>query len=346
MTKGQPSQALGKRGCQPVAALNRPLDTPAYSSGVDALANLLDGPRGRGAILLRAVMASPWSVRMQDEAPLGLVAMLHGEAWVVPDDRTAIHLRPGAVTLIKGPDPVTLAGDPTTRPQYVFRRGGRWTTPGGEELGDTMQHGVRTWGNDPEGSTAMILGCYQLRGEVNRRVLDALPPQLTLGPETWSSPLVQLLSDEIVADSPGQQAVLDRLFDLLLVTVVRAWFEQPGAEVPGWYSAHDDPVVGEALRMLHDNPSHPWTVAGLAAKTGISRAALARCFTERVGVPPMTYLKEWRLAVAADLLLDPDTTLDTIAHRVGYSDGFALSSVFKRARGLSPQQYREAVAAS
>jgi AraC-like DNA-binding protein len=140
--------------------------------------------------------------------------------------------------------------------------------------------------------------------------------------------------------------VLDRLFDLLLVTVVRAWFDQPEAEVPGWYSAHDDPVVGEALRLLHENPSHPWTVANLAAKTGISRAALARCFAERVGVPPMTYLKEWRLAVAADLLLDPDKTLDVIAHRVGYSDGFALSSVFKRARGLSPQQYREAVAAS
>jgi AraC-like DNA-binding protein len=313
---------------------------------VDALANLLDGPRGRGAILLRAIMAPPWSVRMQDEAPLGLVAMLHGEAWVVSDNSMALHLRPGAVTLIKGPNPVTLADDPTTRPQLVFHRGGRCTTPRDEELGDTMKLGVRTWGNDPEGSTAMILGCYQLRGEINRRVLDALPPQLMLGPETWSSPLVQLLSNEIVADEPGQQAVLDRLFDLLLVTVVRAWFDQPEAEVPGWYSAHDDPVVGEALRLLHENPSHPWTVANLAAKTGISRAALARCFAERVGVPPMTYLKEWRLAVAADLLLDPDKTLDTIAHRVGYSDGFALSSVFKRARGLSPQQYREAVAAS
>ena len=312
---------------------------------MDGLANLLDGPRGRGAILRRVVMRPPWSVRMQDEAPLGLVAMLHGEAWVVPDGGPAVQLRPGAVTLVKGPEPVTLAGDPATRPQFVVHRGGRRTTPRGEELGGSIDLGLRTWGNDPEGSATMILGCYQLRGEINRRVLDALPRQLVLGPEAWSSPLVQLLGDEIVADGPGQQAVLDRLFDLLLVTVVRSWFEQPEAEVPAWYRAHDDPVVGEALRLLHENSSQPWTVAGLAAKAGVSRAALARSFAERVGVPPMAYLKEWRLAVAADLLLDPDTTLDTIAHRVGYSDGFALSSAFKRARGVSPQQYRDAVAA-
>jgi AraC-like DNA-binding protein len=317
-----------------------------YSAGVDALANLLDGPRGRGAMLLRTIMAPPWSVRMRDEAPLGLVAMLQGEMWVVPDDGTALHLRPGAVALVKGRYPVTFADDPTTRPQIVFHPGGRCTTPRGEEFGDTLELGVRTWGNDPEGSTVMLLGCYQVRGEVSQRVLDALPPQLVLGPETWSSPLVQLLADEIVSDEPGQQAVLDRLFDLLLVTVVRAWFDQPEAEVPGWYSGHDDPVVGETLRLLHENPSQPWTVASLAARTGVSRAALARSFVERVGVPPMTYLKQWRMAVAADLLLESGNTLDVIAHQVGYSDGFALSTVFKRVRGLSPQQYREAVAAS
>jgi AraC-like DNA-binding protein len=55
----------------------------------------------------------------------------------------------------------------------------------------------------------------------------------------------------------------------------------------------------------------------------------------------MTFLKEWRLARAADLLLDPDLTLDAIALRVGYSDGNTLSTVFKAARGLSPRQFRE-----
>ena len=97
-----------------------------------------------------------------------------------------------------------------------------------------------------------------------------------------------------------------------------------------------DPLVGRALQLLHHNPARPWTVGSLAAATGVSRATLARRFTELVGEPPMQFLTGWRLALAADLLRDPDTTLAAVARRVGYSTPFALSTAFKRARGVSP----------
>jgi AraC-like DNA-binding protein len=111
--------------------------------------------------------------------------------------------------------------------------------------------------------------------------------------------------------------------------------EAPGA--PGWYRARSDPVVGRALKMLHHNPAHPWTVAALAAQTGVSRAALARRFAELVGEPPMTFLTNWRLALAADLLRAPDTTLSAVARQVGYGSPFALSAAFKRVRGVAPR---------
>jgi AraC-like DNA-binding protein len=72
----------------------------------------------------------------------------------------------------------------------------------------------------------------------------------------------------------------------------------------------------------------------------VSRASLARRFTDLVGEPPMTYLAGWRLAMAADLLLEPDSTLEAVARRVGYSSAFALSTAFKRVQGVSPQEYR------
>ena len=71
--------------------------------------------------------------------------------------------------------------------------------------------------------------------------------------------------------------------------------------------------------MVHANPG-PATLAGV---TGVSRAALARRFTELVGEPPMTYLASWRLALAADLLRDTDATIGTLARRVGYGSPFA-----------------------
>jgi AraC-like DNA-binding protein len=102
----------------------------------------------------------------------------------------------------------------------------------------------------------------------------------------------------------------------------------------------DDPVVAEALGLIHDDPARPWTVASLAAKAGVSRATLARRFAARVGEPPMAYLAQWRIALAADLLRQSDGTVSSIARRVGYANVFALSVAFKRLRGVTPSEYR------
>lgn len=289
-------------------------------------------------------MNPPWSVRIQDEAPLSLTAIARGEAWVVPDEAEAVRLRPGDVAITRGPDPYTFADDPATPPQVLVHAGQRCTTPDGEALAQAMDLGVRTWGNDPDGSAAMLIGTYQIRGAVSQRLLAALPGMLVLPSESWDSPLVPLLADEIVRDEPGQDVVLDRLLDLLLIAVLRAWFSRPEAEAPAWFKANSDPVVGPALRMLHNNPAYPWTVATLAAKAGVSRAALARRFSELVGEPPMTFLAAWRLALAADLLREPDATIGAVARQVGYGSPFALSAAFKRVYGVSPREHRTGAA--
>ncbi|MGH3775713.1 MAG: AraC family transcriptional regulator [Pseudonocardiaceae bacterium] len=308
---------------------------------MDAFAGLLDGPRARGAFLLRAIMEPPWSVRVQDQAPLALVAMMTGQAWVVPDVGTDQRpLQPGDVAIMRGPDPYTLADDQATSPQVIIHPGQHCATPQGGSLSQAMDLGVRTWGNSASGSTTMLIGTYQMLGEISQRLLAALPAVVVLPADAWDSPLMALLGEEIVKDEPGQEVVLDRLLDLLLVAVLRAWFSRPEAHAPAWYRAHSDPVVGRALRMLHNNPARPWTVATLAAATGVSRAALARRFTELVGEPPMTFLADWRLALAADLLRGSDATLGAVARQVGYGSSFALSTAFKRVHGISPQQHR------
>ena len=101
--------------------------------------------------------------------------------------------------------------------------------------------GTRDWGNSADGETVMLTGTYQLDGEVSRRLLRALPPLLVLQGDAWETPLIDLLADEIVKDEPGQEAVLDRLLDLLLIAVLRAWFARPEAEAPGWYRASRRP---------------------------------------------------------------------------------------------------------
>ncbi|MFD0534403.1 cupin domain-containing protein [Actinomadura luteofluorescens] len=311
---------------------------------MDALAELLDGPRARGAFMLRSTLAPPWSLRIQDEAPLTLLSMVRDEAWLVPDEGEPRRVGPGDMVVFRGPEPYTVSDDPATPPQIVIHPGQRCTTPDGTSLTEAMDLGVRAWGNDPDGLAVMLIGTYQMRGAVTQRLLAALPPMAVVRGDTWRSPLVAVLQEEIGKDEPGQDVVLDRLLDLLLIATLRAWFSRPDAAAPGWYRAHGDPVVGPALRLLHDDLAHPWTVADLAAGVGVSRAALAQRFAKLVGEPPMAYLTGVRLAQAADLLRETDATLEAVARRVGYGNAFALSTAFKRERGVSPQEYRAGAA--
>ena len=307
---------------------------------MDALGGLLDGPRARGAFVLRAVMSPPWALRVVDEAPLTLFVIVKGEAWIIPDRGEPVRLGPGDVAVSCGPDHYKIADDPTSPPDVVIHPGQDCRSLDGEPMAEKMSLGVRTWSNDPDGSNVMLIGAYESMGDISGRLLRALPPLLSLANDQWDSPLVALLRDEVAKNEPGQTAVLDRLLDLLLIAVLRAWFARPEAQAPAWYRAQGDPIVGRALRAMHSNPAHPWSVAGLAAEAGASRALLARRFHDLVGEPPMTFLTGWRLALAADLLCEPDATVGSVAQKVGYSSPFALSTAFKRVRGVSPQEYR------
>jgi hypothetical protein len=213
---------------------------------MDALDGLLDGPRARGAFLLRSILEPPWCLRIQDEALLTLVAMVRGQAWVLPEHGQMVYLQRHDAALLRGPDPYTVSDDPATPPQVVIHPGQRCTTLDGHDLAQSMDLGVRTWGNHPYGSTSMITGTYQLQSAVGTRVLAVLPTLLVMPGGSWESPLIPLLTEELIKDQPGQHVMLDRLLDLLLIAVLRAWLAPPkrrrrpgtGPWVTRWWVRH------------------------------------------------------------------------------------------------------------
>lgn len=313
---------------------------------MDAFSAFLDGPRARSAFLLKAVMSPPWSIRVEDRAPLTVVAIARGEAWTVDAQGTAFHLLEGDVAVVCEPEPYLFAGSPDEPAQAIIHPGQRCTTVDGHDLAIPMGLGVRTWGNDPEGETVALIGTYEQVGESGRMLLDALPPMLTLAADQWESPLVGLLEAEITRADAGQSAVLDRLLDLVMVAAVRAWFAADDQRSPGWYRAQSDPVVGRVMNLIHDHPQQPWSVASLATEAGASRAWLARRFHQLVGKPPMEYLTEVRLSLAADLITQPGATVTSVSRKVGYATPYSFSAAFKRVRGMSPTDHRARLAES
>jgi AraC-like DNA-binding protein len=307
---------------------------------VDPLTALLDAPRARDAFLLRATMTAPWAVRVEDRAPLCVVAVTAGTAWFVPDDANPVLLGEGDLLLIARPDPYLFADAVDRPPQAVIHPGGRCETPAGVRLDLPAYHGVRTWGNAASGQDVMLVGSYQGVSEVGARLLRALPPAWVMRAADHPRGLIQVLAEEINGEGIGQASLLDRLLDGLTVAAIRHWAASPQAEPPGWLSAGADPVVRAALDLMHDQVAEPWTVTSLAHRVGMSRAGFSRRFTTAVGEPPMAYLTTWRLALAADLLRHDDAPVFRVAANVGYTSPFTFSTAFKRHYGVSPLGYR------
>ncbi|MEU3020723.1 AraC family transcriptional regulator [Nocardiopsis sp. NPDC007018] len=307
---------------------------------MDALSDLLDGVRARGALFSRSVMNPPWSVRFDHGSPLTLVTMVRGGAWIVPDRGEPVALAEGDTAILRGPGSHAVAHPADAPVTCTVLAGNSCLGPDGVPLTEEADLGLRTYGDAPDSADLLLSGYYEVSGDLSQRLVSALPPVLVVPGDECHDWLRDLIAAEIDCPAPGQQLVLDRLLDLALITMLRAWFDRPGARPPAWYTAMDDPVVGRALRLMHNLPAHPWTVALLAERCGVSRATLARDFRSLVGVPPMTYLADWRVGRAADLLRGTDTTVEAIARRVGYSNAFALSAAFKRLRGTTPTEHR------
>ncbi|NGO10737.1 AraC family transcriptional regulator [Streptomyces sp. HC44] len=316
---------------------------PLALTSTDPLTDLLNGIRTAGAVFNQSALTGTWAARFEDRSPLALTVLLRGSAWITPQGGDPVRIGPGDVAVLCGGAPYVIADDPATEPDVVIQPGGRCTTTQGEETLGARVPDADTWdtarmaGAD---STLLLSGLYTFDSGTPSRLLAALPSVAVVEADVGACPVSGRTFEEITREESGQQILLDRTLDLMLITALRAWFTRPGAQVPSWYRAHSDPVVGPALRLLQAHPAHPWTLPALAARAGVSRANLARRFTALVGQPPMTFLRERRLTLAADLLREPGATLAAVADRVGFANAFALSAAFKREHGISPSEHR------
>lgn len=305
---------------------------------MDVFGDLFRGIRAHGSLFGSSSLTPPWSLHFVDGAPLTLCTVLGGSGWVVPEHGPPVELRHGDSVVVKGPETFAFVDELDTSAEPVAC---------GEFCATPDQGGTRHrlgW-SDPvvkgTGTATVIVGAYPAHGEISRRLLDALPPVLHADGGGAGDAVLELVATEVALDVPGQQVVLDRLLDWLLVCTLREWFDRPGGQPPTWWTAQRDPVVGEALRALHGDPTASWTVSALADRTGVSRSTLAKRFTDLVGEPPLTYLTNWRMTLAVDLLVENETaTVAEVARAVGYHDPFTFSAAFKRVRGVNPTEFR------
>ncbi|MCP2336268.1 AraC family transcriptional regulator [Actinomadura rupiterrae] len=307
---------------------------------MDVLSDLLFRAQANDAQVRQLIHPPPWSMTYADAPSLTLVAILRGPATVRLGTGATAPLDAGDVALISREARYTISDSPDTPEQYVIHSGRKYLAGEGDVPADHAGLAARTYGADSSGASIMLRGAYDLGGDVAARLLEMLPRLAVVPTGPRTAPVLELLTREARLSEPGQDAVLRRLLDLLLVIALREWCARGDAALPPWCRALADPVIGDALHLLHERPEHPWTVGALAAELGMSRAMFAARFTATVGEPPISYLTNWRMTIAADMLRTTDTPIAAVAKTVGYQDPFAFSVAFKRHHKTTPSTCR------
>ncbi|HEX2143340.1 MAG TPA: AraC family transcriptional regulator [Glycomyces sp.] len=304
---------------------------------MDPLSELLGGIRAEGALIGDAILKAPWVVRFDDRAPLTMITVARGGGVLLLAEGSEVKVRAGQTAVVRGSEPFRMADEAASveRPHLDY-----WLTCFDPEACAEVEP-PKPVADDGE-ATALFVGAYRASGRRHERLMRALPQALVVDDETDVCVWLDACAMDIAGRKPGTQAFIDRLFDWGLVCTLRTWFDQQGQRAPVWYRGFTDPVAGPALEAIHTRPATPWTVADLAGEAGVSRALLAKRFNEIMGEPPLTYLTEWRMELAEELLADPDRTVAQVARTVGYADQFSFSNAFKRRKGLSPTEYRKA----
>jgi AraC-like DNA-binding protein len=202
--------------------------------------------------------------------------------------------------------------------------------------------GVRLRAGGPSMDTIVVCGAF-IVGEPDHPALLGLPRVIHVPADdasAWLTPYLDAIRAEAVEPGLGGEVVLARLSDALLVRALRR--QAGSAAQRGWLAGLGDPYVAVALEAMHDDLAKPWSLPSLARVSGLSRAAFAARFSQRVGQAPMTYLQALRMHRARTLLRDERLTIATVAERVGYRSGVAFAAAFKRLSGSSPAAYRRA----
>jgi AraC-like DNA-binding protein len=297
----------------------------------DPLSNVLDLLHARCGLSGRLVAGGAWGRRFTNVNAIKFVAATKGACWYFMDGLVEpVVFDAGDVLVMNGTRSLILMSDPCSIPDAVTSL----LQPDGEGIYRLGQ------GDDFE----MLSGMVQIEPERQAWLQSGLPPLIHVrGSVPEATPLAWLL-EQLVREMkpemlPGQTMAIAALCQLLFVQTLRAYMAHAPAADSGWLKGFGDSRLRAALRCIHDDPTHSWGLDELAKKAGMSRTSFAVRFRDIMGMPPLSYLTNWRMHLAKRELR-AGASINEAAARVGYASESAFSGAFRRAMGVAPGHYR------
>lgn len=275
-----------------------------------------------------------WAIRLRGRDKLKVNAVVRGGCLLLREGGgEPVSLSEGDVVVSDGRQPYVLCSAPGLEPL---------------DSGDvTMDPETRMARLGQGEDVACVSGHIDLSRDSGELLRRALPELIHVRADAAEAPVLRWLTGQLVGEMKTRRAGVefasDQLAQLLFVQVLRVCLAEAEGLPPGWLRALADERLAPALRLMHEDPGHPWQLEELARAAAMSRTTFAVRFREAAGVPPLTYLLNWRMSLAARALRQDAVPVAVLARSVGYTSESAFSNAFKRAVGVAPRRYRDAV---
>lgn len=205
-------------------------------------------------------------------------------------------------------------------------------------------HGIAHLGEKVD--TVLFGGRFTFQDSRFSMLIGSLPQIIHIKAGTAANSIIPWILERLMAegnsDLPGSALIANHLVRILLVEVIR--LELSSVELPGngLLAALLDKKIGKALRLVHQQPNHDWTLSQLTTEAGMSRTAFTVLFKKLVGVSPLDYVLRWKMQLAAETLRDREKSVSEVAYSLGYESESSFSRAFKRVMGTPPKHYQRA----
>jgi AraC-like DNA-binding protein len=321
----------------------------------DILSDVLRSVRLRGALFYIVSGSRRWAAEAPASREIAAAVMpdsehvmeyhvvARGSCWGAIVGEAPVRLETGDVILLPQGDPHVVSSAPNLRGQTNTL--GR--SPGKLEQLPFALHleAIEAADAAPEAPCDAQLICGFLGCDLRpfNPLIATLPRLMHLKAaenQGWIAEFMRHAAAESRDKRPGGEAMLERMSEMMFVDAVRRYVDGLPEGSAGWLAGLRDRFVGRALAFMHDAPAEPWTVDELGRRVGLSRSALHERFNAMIGQPPMQYLANWRMQVAAGLLRGSNATVASIAQEIGYDSEAAFAKAFKRLVGTSPGAWR------
>jgi AraC-like DNA-binding protein len=194
--------------------------------------------------------------------------------------------------------------------------------------------------------TIIICGTFEIETGSENALMQVLPELMHIPassfPDKWLKSTIDLLAHEAKNFGNGSRLIVSGLINLMLVQAVRVWIQnQPNKNNNGLLAALQDRRIAAVISAIHSQPQRDWDVGSLAKIAGMSRSSFSAYFTSHIGEPPLSYVTNLRMQIAAQFLRkNINMSLSRVSEEVGYLSLHAFSKAFKRYYGVSPSEYR------